>query len=249
MQMFDAIIAFFQDGGVFMYPIMLVLALGIAIAGERWLFLRQTQVANQRLWTELAPVIAAGDNQRALEMTEGNSSVLAMIISYGLERVPTAEHREEIETAMEEGLMEVMPRLEKRTHYLALFANIATLLGLLRHHHRSDPRIHGRGIGGPSRQGGHAVGQHLRRHEHDGLRPDCRDTLARGPCLFADPDHRNHRPIGDEGRQVPQCLQLVSERRHQGMIRRWRRYRAHAPAEMNITAFMNLNGDPGPRSC
>ncbi len=131
MQMFDAIIAFFQDGGVFMYPIMLVLALGIAIAGERWLFLRQTQVANQRLWTELAPVIAAGDNQRALEMTEGNSSVLAMIISYGLERVPTAEHREEIETAMEEGLMEVMPRLEKRTHYLALFANIATLLGLL----------------------------------------------------------------------------------------------------------------------
>ena len=27
--------------------------------------------------------------------------------------------------------MEVMPRLEKRTHYLATFANIATLLGLL----------------------------------------------------------------------------------------------------------------------
>ena len=27
--------------------------------------------------------------------------------------------------------MEVVPRLEKRTHYLATFANIATLLGLL----------------------------------------------------------------------------------------------------------------------
>jgi len=131
MQMLDTIVAFFQDGGVFMYPILLVLALGVAIASERWFFLRQTQVANQRLWTELAPAIAAGDNQRALKMTEGNPSVLAGIISYGLERVPTAEHREEIETAMEEGLMEVMPRLEKRTHYLALFANIATLLGLL----------------------------------------------------------------------------------------------------------------------
>jgi biopolymer transport protein ExbB/TolQ len=33
--------------------------------------------------------------------------------------------------AMEEGLMEIIPRLEKRTHYLASFANIATLLGLL----------------------------------------------------------------------------------------------------------------------
>ena len=32
---------------------------------------------------------------------------------------------------MEESLMEVLPRLEKRTHYLATFANIATLLGLL----------------------------------------------------------------------------------------------------------------------
>ena len=32
---------------------------------------------------------------------------------------------------MEESLMEVVPRLEKRTHYLATFANLATLLGLL----------------------------------------------------------------------------------------------------------------------
>ncbi|MBI1196072.1 MAG: MotA/TolQ/ExbB proton channel family protein [Gammaproteobacteria bacterium] len=131
MHMFDTIVAFFQDGGAFMYPILLVLALGLAIAIERWLFLRQTQTANQRLWTALAPVIAEGDSRRALEMTEGDGSVLARILAYGLERLPTAEHREEIETAMEEGLMEVMPRLEKRTHYLALFANIATLLGLL----------------------------------------------------------------------------------------------------------------------
>ena len=32
---------------------------------------------------------------------------------------------------MEESLMEVLPRLEKRTHYIATLANIATLLGLL----------------------------------------------------------------------------------------------------------------------
>jgi biopolymer transport protein ExbB/TolQ len=32
---------------------------------------------------------------------------------------------------MEESLMEVLPRLEKRTHYLATFANMATLMGLL----------------------------------------------------------------------------------------------------------------------
>ena len=39
--------------------------------------------------------------------------------------------REEIEYAMEEGVMEAVPRLEKRTAYIATLANIATLLGLL----------------------------------------------------------------------------------------------------------------------
>lgn len=32
---------------------------------------------------------------------------------------------------MEEGLLESLPKLEKRTHYLSTFANIATLTGLL----------------------------------------------------------------------------------------------------------------------
>jgi biopolymer transport protein ExbB/TolQ len=32
---------------------------------------------------------------------------------------------------MEEGLLEVLPNIERRTPYLATFANIATLLGLL----------------------------------------------------------------------------------------------------------------------
>jgi biopolymer transport protein ExbB/TolQ len=52
-------------------------------------------------------------------------------LSYGLNRIKLASRRDDVEKAMEESLMEVMPRLEKRTHYLATFANIATLLGLL----------------------------------------------------------------------------------------------------------------------
>ena len=49
----------------------------------------------------------------------------------GLMRYKTSKSREDIESAMEESMLEVIPRLEKRTHYLATFANIATLLGLL----------------------------------------------------------------------------------------------------------------------
>ena len=56
---------------------------------------------------------------------------MAKIISSGLERIEHTQRREEIEYAMEEGVMEAVPRLERRTPYLATLANIATLLGLL----------------------------------------------------------------------------------------------------------------------
>jgi biopolymer transport protein ExbB len=39
--------------------------------------------------------------------------------------------RDDIEIAMEESMMEIVPQLEKRTPYVALGANVATLLGLL----------------------------------------------------------------------------------------------------------------------
>jgi biopolymer transport protein ExbB/TolQ len=56
---------------------------------------------------------------------------MAKVIGYGLERAKSAKRHDDIELAMEEGLMEIIPRLETRTPYIATFANIATLLGLL----------------------------------------------------------------------------------------------------------------------
>jgi biopolymer transport protein ExbB/TolQ len=66
-----------------------------------------------------------------MSASQQSNSAIGRILVYGLERAKSARRRDDIETAMEEGLMEVMPRLEKRTHYLATFANISTLLGLL----------------------------------------------------------------------------------------------------------------------
>ena len=79
-------------------------------------------------------------------------------MTYGLNRVRSARRREDIEQAMEESLMEVLPRLEKRTHYLATFANMATLMGLLGHDHRPHRRVHGRLEREPGREGRAPVG-------------------------------------------------------------------------------------------
>jgi len=131
MSVYSTIVEFFQDGGVFMYPIALVLALGLAVAIERWLFLMRTTASNKAVWNKVAPYLRTGNIAGALQVTSKSKAAIAQIMTYGLHRVRSARRREDVEQAMEESLMEVMPRLEKRTHYLATFANIATLLGLL----------------------------------------------------------------------------------------------------------------------
>jgi len=125
------IIRFFQGGGEMMYPIAVVLVIGVVIAIERYIVLTHTALKNRALWNDLSPLLAKGDFQKAVQMTSKSDSAIGQILSYGLARIATARRRDDIEKAMEESLMDVVPRLEKRTHYLATFANLATLLGLL----------------------------------------------------------------------------------------------------------------------
>ena len=131
MDIYSSIVNFFQDGGVFMYPIVIVFAFGAAIAVERWVYLTRATISSKSLWNQLTPYIRARKFNEAVGLASKSKAAIATVISYGLKRSVTANRRDDIEKAMEESLMEVMPRLEKRTHYLATFANMATLLGLL----------------------------------------------------------------------------------------------------------------------
>lgn len=129
--MYTAIIEFFVKGGTFMYPIAIVFALGLAVAIERWLYLTIESTRNRQLWTQLSPVLQQGNFRQALALCQKSTAAIGSILTYGLSRLESVRRRDDVEKAMEESLMEVMPRLEKRTHYLATFANLATLLGLL----------------------------------------------------------------------------------------------------------------------
>jgi biopolymer transport protein ExbB len=126
-----AFIGFFKSGGIFMYPILLVFAMGAAIAFERWVQLSRTRSKNQNMWNSLQPVLAGGKFDSAREMVNNDDSTLAQLLGMGLAYQGAVRRREEIEIAMEESMMEIIPQLEKRTSYVALFSNIATLLGLL----------------------------------------------------------------------------------------------------------------------
>jgi biopolymer transport protein ExbB/TolQ len=110
---------------------VIVLALGLGVAIERWIYLTMTTTNNKLLWNKVTPFLKSGNFAGAMQVTTKSKAAIAQIMTYGLNRVRSARRREDIEQAMEESLMEVLPRLEKRTHYLSTFANLATLLGLL----------------------------------------------------------------------------------------------------------------------
>jgi len=131
MKIWEILVRFFQGGGMMMFPIAVVLVIGVSIAIERYIYLVSVSVRNRSLWGEIVPVLSQGNFRQVMQLTSKSEAAIGQILNYGLARVQASRRRDDIEKAMEESLMEVVPRLEKRTHYLATFANLATLLGLL----------------------------------------------------------------------------------------------------------------------
>ncbi len=127
----NTIITFIQEGGAFMYPIAIVLALGLAIALERWIFLTSAKSSNRKAFDAMMPFIKKGQYDALVKMADSSSAPVCRIIGAGAARMNETQDRDDISFAMEEGVMETTPRLEKRTSYVATLANIATLMGLL----------------------------------------------------------------------------------------------------------------------
>ena len=131
MDMYVTIVGFFQDGGPFMYPIAIVLGIGLAISLERFFYLANQTRVNRRDYDRILPLLKQKRQRELSEVTKKSKSAMARIIADGLNRRTASRRRSDIEYAMEEGLLEILPNIERRTPYLATFANIATLLGLL----------------------------------------------------------------------------------------------------------------------
>ena len=57
MDIYNTIVRFFQEGGLFMYPIAVVLTFGLAIALERYLFLTKAKFKNKKAFDSLMPLL------------------------------------------------------------------------------------------------------------------------------------------------------------------------------------------------
>jgi biopolymer transport protein ExbB len=131
MSTMDTVVKFIQDSGMFIYVSIAIMALGVSIAIERFIFLARARQANRKTWDSLLPLLKSGNFKEAYGATAKSDAAIGLIVHNGISRMQTARRREDIDAAMEEGMMEIIPRLEKRTHYIATFANVVTLVGLL----------------------------------------------------------------------------------------------------------------------
>jgi biopolymer transport protein ExbB len=119
----------FQEGGWGMYPILLFQVIAIGIIVERAIYVYKASINKDVFLATMQKCILAGDVGRAIKMCSAANAPLARIVKAGLMKVnrPDAE----VQASMDEAALRELPKLEHRTPYLALLANLAMLSGLL----------------------------------------------------------------------------------------------------------------------
>jgi biopolymer transport protein ExbB len=131
MEFYNFVVNFFREGGFFLYPLAAIFVVGVAISIERAVYLTVETTNNRRIWAQVVPHINSGNFKQVIAITSKSKTAVAMVLNYGIARLSSARRRDDIEKAMDESMLEIIPRMEKRTHYLSALANIGMLTGLL----------------------------------------------------------------------------------------------------------------------
>ena len=119
----------FTEGGWGMYPILILFGITAFIAIERFLYVSRAKVDVDKLMSLLKSQIVSGNIQGAVNTCMASPAPVTKIIAAGLRKAGGSEH--DVQQAMDEEALRELPRLEKRTGYLAMLGNLATLAGLL----------------------------------------------------------------------------------------------------------------------
>jgi biopolymer transport protein ExbB/TolQ len=124
-------VTMFNQGGEFMYPLLVIAVFAMAIAFERLFYVYFRASINATAFMgRIQKLIMANNIDRAIKLCNSEpSAALPRVIKAGLTRANRSE--KEIESAIDEATLEVGPMVNKRVAYLGMFSNVATLTGLL----------------------------------------------------------------------------------------------------------------------
>lgn len=131
MSTYESIAIAFQKGGPFMYAIGVVGVLVVAITVDRFIKLYFIYAVDSApFMKQIMKLLASNNIERAIKMCQiKKTASLPQVIRSGLLRF--GKPIEDIEGAMEETSLKVVPQIQAGLGFIATFANLATLLGLL----------------------------------------------------------------------------------------------------------------------
>ena len=129
---FQAIAVFFKDTGFWVYPILGTSACALAVSLERaYYYYIHSRVDAKALLTQITRLVRNGETEKARQLCSKMKTPLAIIAESALWHYLQQESDQEIQNAVDELALRELPKIQRRTHYLSLFANISTLMGLL----------------------------------------------------------------------------------------------------------------------
>lgn len=118
-------------GGWWMLPTFIIGLLGLAITIERlYVVFVRSNVNKENFVAQLTTLIVSGNLDKAIKFVTGQPPTpLANVVKAGLMKINKSDA--EVQAALDEATLRELPRLEARTGFLAMFANVAMLAGLL----------------------------------------------------------------------------------------------------------------------
>lgn len=118
-----------QDGGWAMYPLIVLLVLGIAIAIERGYNLTRAAIDAEAFFNDLEGALKSGGPEQAAELCARTRGPVASVIHAGLLRI----HRgiDHVEKAIDNAGAVEMAFLERGMVWLSTIANLAPMIGFL----------------------------------------------------------------------------------------------------------------------
>lgn len=119
----------FYDGGIFMWPLLLTLLLGLAVAFERLWAISRASINTRKFLQRIKIALKEEGITAAQEICANTRGPVAAIFHAGLMRVDRG--LEHVEKAIENAGTIEMSFLEKGLVWLATIANIAPMLGFL----------------------------------------------------------------------------------------------------------------------
>ncbi len=125
------VLDFFREGGEFMYVILVISVIAMATVIERgYMILFRYNINGAAFMAQIQKLVMANNIDRAIKLCNAESnSALTRVLKAGLTRANRSAL--EIQNSVDEATLEAIPQLQKRTPYLGMWANVATLTGLL----------------------------------------------------------------------------------------------------------------------